>query len=37
MVTFSMVVLGWEYVTKYCWRPGVPTRLVNFVVHYSES
>ena len=26
METFSMVVLGWEYVTIYCWRPGVPTR-----------
>ena len=26
METFSMVVLGREYVTTYCWRPGVPTR-----------
>ena len=25
METFSMVVLGGEYVTIYCWRPGVPT------------
>ena len=27
METFCMVVLGGEYVTTYCWGPGVPTRL----------
>ena len=26
METFCMVLLGGEYVTTYCWRPGVPTR-----------
>ena len=26
METFCMVVLGGEYVTTYCWRPGMPTR-----------
>ena len=29
METFCMVVLGREYVTTYCWRPRVPTRLLS--------
>ena len=28
METFCMVVFGGEYVTTYCWCPGVPTRFV---------
>ena len=31
METFSMVVLGGEYVTTYCWRPGVPTPFYLFL------
>ena len=31
METFSMVVLGGEYVTTYCWRPAVPTHLVLWI------
>ena len=30
METFCIVVFGREYVTTYCWRPGVPTRLFFF-------
>ena len=33
METFCMVVLGGEYVTTYCWHPGVPTR---FHVAYTS-
>ena len=33
METFCMVVLGREYVTTCCWRPGVPTRfLFSFLI-----
>ena len=30
-----MVVFGGEYVTTYCWHPGVPTRFVSFTLHFN--